>query len=225
MVPMNDQPPPVRVLLVDDDALVRAGLRMILSADPTIDVVGEAADGQAALTAAADLRPDVVLMDIRMPDMDGITATGHLHQLPRAPQVIVLTTFHLDDYVFAALRAGASGFLLKDTAPTNIINAVHTVARGEAMLSPAVIRTLIEHFTNDHADSRRATAAEQLTALTDRERQVAVEIGQGHSNADIASHLYMSEATVKGHVSRLLTKLHATNRVQIAIVVHDAGLV
>ena len=222
---MNVQHGPVRVLLVDDDPLVRAGLRLILSADPTIDVVGEAANGQEALTAAADLRPDVVLMDIRMPDMDGITATGHLHRLPRAPQVIVLTTFHLDDYVFAALRAGASGFLLKDTAATNIVNAVHTVARGEAMLSPAVIRTLIEHFTNDQTDSRRTTAAEQLDELTERERQVAVEIGQGHSNADIASHLYMSEATVKGHVSRLLTKLHTTNRVQIAIVVHDAGLV
>jgi DNA-binding NarL/FixJ family response regulator len=222
---MSDQPGAVRVLLVDDDALVRAGLRMILGADATIDVIGEAANGRDALTQAATLQPDVVLMDIRMPDMDGITATGHLHQLPRAPQVIVLTTFHLDDYVFAALRAGASGFLLKDTAPTNIVNAVHTVAGGEAMLSPAVIRTLIQHFTNDETDSRRTTAAEQLTALTDRERQVAIEIGQGHSNADIATHLYMSEATVKGHVSRLLTKLHATNRVQIAIVVHDAGLV
>jgi len=222
---MNDQPCPVRVVLVDDDALVRAGLRMILSSDATIDVVGEAATGREALTAAADLQPDVVLMDIRMPDMDGITATGHLHQLPRAPQVIVLTTFHLDDYVFAALRAGASGFLLKDTAPTNIVNAVHTVAGGEAMLSPAVIRTLIDHFTDDQTDSRRATAVERLTVLTDRERDVAIEIGRGHSNADIASHLYMSEATVKGHVSRLLTKLRATNRVQIAIVVHDAGLV
>ena len=222
---MNDQPCPVRVVLVDDDALVRAGLRMILSSDATIDVVGEAATGREALTAAADLQPDVVLMDIRMPDMDGITATGHLHQLPRAPQVIVLTTFHLDDYVFAALRAGASGFLLKDTAPTNIVNAVHTVAGGEAMLSPAVIRTLIDHFTDDQTDSRRATAVERLTVLTDRERDVAIEIGRGHSNADIASHLYMSEATVKGHVSRLLTKLCATNRVQIAIVVHDAGLV
>ena len=135
---------------------------MILSSDATIEVVGEAANGRDALTAAAELQPDVVLMDIRMPDMDGITATGHLHQLPRAPHVIVLTTFHLDDYVFAALRAGASGFLLKDTAPTNIVNAVHTVAGGEAMLSPAVIRTLIEHFTNDQTDSRRTTAAEQL---------------------------------------------------------------
>jgi DNA-binding NarL/FixJ family response regulator len=217
---MNDQPGPVRVLLVDDDALVRAGLRMILSSDATIEVVGEAVNGRGALTAAADLKPDVVLMDIRMPDMDGIIATGHLHQLSQAPQIIVLTTFHLDDYVFAALRAGASGFLLKDTAPSNIVDAVHTVAGGEAMLSPAVIRTLI-----DQTDSRRTTAAEQLTALTDRERDVAIEIGRGHANADIAAHLYMSEATVKGHVSRLLTKLHATNRVQIAIVVHDAGLV
>ena len=221
---MNQPGELVRVLLVDDDPLVRAGLRLILSADTTIDVVGEAADGRAALTATAELQPDVVLMDIRMPDMDGITATGHLHQLPRAPHVIVLTTFHLDEYVFAALRAGASGFLLKDTAPTDIIHAVHTVAHGEAMLSAAVTRTLIQHFTNDRTDSRRTIAVEQLKALTDREREVAVEIGHGHPNADIASHLYMSEATVKAHVSRLLTKLDATNRVQVAIIIHDAGL-
>ena len=167
---MNDTISPVRVLLVDDDALVRAGLRMILSADTTIDVVGEAANGRDALTEASRVQPDVVLMDIRMPDIDGITATAHLHQLTRAPHVIVLTTFHLDDYVFAALRAGASGFLLKDTAPTDIIHAVHTVAGGEAMLSPAVTRTLIERFTNDHTDSRRTNAVEQLNVLTDRER-------------------------------------------------------
>ena len=222
---MNDDTNPVRVLLVDDDALVRAGLRMILSADATVEVVGEAANGREAITEAAELHPTVVLMDIRMPDMDGITATEHLRQLPRAPHVIVLTTFHLDDYVFAALRAGASGFLLKDTPPTDIVHAVHTVAGGEAMLSPAVTRTLIERFTNDRTDARRTDAVGQLAALTDREREVAIEIGRGHSNADIANHLYMSEATVKAHVSRLLTKLQATNRVQVAIVVHDAGLV
>jgi len=225
MAVMNDDTNPVRVLLVDDDALVRAGLRMILSADTTIEVVGEAANGREAITAAAELHPTVVLMDIRMPDIDGITATEHLRRLPRAPHVIVLTTFHLDEYVFAALRAGASGFLLKDTPPTDIVHAVHTVAGGEAMLSPAVTRTLIERFTNDRTDARRTDAAGQLAALTDREREVAIEIGRGHSNADIATHLYMSEATVKAHVSRLLTKLQATNRVQVAIVVHDAGLV
>jgi len=222
MASMNDH---VRLLLVDDDPLVRAGLRMILSADTTIEIVGEAATGRAAVTVATQLQPDVVLMDIRMPDMDGITATGHLRQLPRAPHVIVLTTFHLDDYVFAALRAGASGFLLKDTAPTDIVHAVHTVAGGEAMLSPAVTRTLIQRFTGDRTDSRRTTAMHQLTALTERERDIAIEIGHGHSNADIGSHLHMSEATVKAHVSRVLTKLNATNRVQVAIVVHDAGLV
>jgi DNA-binding NarL/FixJ family response regulator len=225
MASMNDDNDRVRVLLVDDDALVRAGLRMILAADTSIEVVGEAANGREAISEAAELHPTVVLMDIRMPDMDGITATEHLHKLPRAPHVIVLTTFHLDDYVFAALRAGASGFLLKDTPPTDIVHAVHTVAGGEAMLSPAVTRTLIERFTNDLTDARRTDAVGQLTALTDREREVAIEIGRGHSNADIATHLYMSEATVKAHVSRLLTKLHATNRVQVAIVVHDAGLV
>ena len=222
---MNDHTGPVRVLLVDDDALVRAGLRMILSADSTIDVVGEAANGRDAITETTARQPDVVLMDIRMPDMDGITATRHLRELRRPPNVIVLTTFHLDDYVFAALRAGAAGFLLKDTPPADILHAVHTIADGDAMLSPAVTRTLIERFTNDLTDSRRTSAVEQLTGLTEREREVAIEIGHGHSNADIATHLYMSEATVKAHVSRLLTKLQAANRVQVAIVVHDAGLI
>ncbi len=224
MVTVN-QHPPVRVLLVDDDALVRAGLRMILSTDDTIDIVGEAANGHDAITAATELEPDVVLMDIRMPDMDGITATARLQQLPRTPHVVVLTTFHLDDYILAALRAGASGYLLKDTAPTAIVDAVHTAAGGDATMSPAVIRTLIERFTDDQTNTRRNTATNQLTALTDRERDVAIEIGHGHSNADIAAHLYMSEATVKTHVSRLLTKLRATNRVQVAIIVHDAGLI
>lgn len=216
--------PTVRLLIADDDALVRAGLRMILAADPTIDVVGEAADGRTAIRAATELRPHVVLMDIRMPELDGIAATELLRSLPEPPQVIVLTTFHLDDYVLAALRAGASGFLLKDTAPTEIVQAVHTVAGGDAMLSPAVTRRLIARFADDTASSRRARAAERLDVLSDREREVAIEVARGASNADVAARLYMSEATVKAHVSRLLTKLDLTNRVQVAILVHDAGL-
>jgi DNA-binding NarL/FixJ family response regulator len=215
---------PVRVLLVDDDALVRAGLRMILSSADDVEVVGEAADGSQVVDAVRAHRPDVVLMDIRMPEVDGITATGRVRALPDPPQVVVLTTFHLDDYVLDALRAGASGFLLKDTPPTEIVQAVRLVAGGEAMLSPAVTRRLIEHFSDGTAAARRTAAQAALRGLSDREREVAVEVGRGRSNAEIASRLYMSEATVKSHGSRLLTKLHVGNRVQIAILVHDAGL-
>jgi len=215
---------PVRVLIVDDDALVRAGLRMILDSSDQLQVVGEAADGSAAVAATLAHRPDVVLMDIRMPDVDGITATSRLRALQQPPHVIVLTTFHLDDYVFRALRAGASGFLLKDTPPQQILEAVRLVAGGEAMLSPAVTRTLIAHFSDNSGIPRKAAAQAALATLSDREREVAVEVGRGRSNAEIGAVLYMSEATVKAHVSRLLTKLDATNRVQIAIVVHDAGV-
>ena len=215
----------VRVLLVDDDALVRAGLRMILGADSSIEVVGEAADGADAVAAVASTQPHVVLMDIRMPQMDGITATAALRALARPPQVIVLTTFGLDSYVLDALRAGASGFLLKDTPPREIVAAVHSVAGGEATLSPAVTRTLIERFTDGGADNRRAQALARLEPLSEREREVAVEVGRGQSNAEVATRLYMSEATVKAHLSKILAKLDATNRVQVAIVVHEAGLI
>ena len=213
---------PVRVLLVDDDALVRAALRMILSAADDLEVVGEAADGAHALEAVAAHRPDVVLMDIRMPRVNGITATERLRALPRPPQVVVLTTFHLDDYVFGALRAGASGFLLKDTPPTEILQAVRTVAGGAAMLSPAVTRTLITRFADGPATNRRADAERRLAVLSDREREVADEVAGGLSNAEIGTKLFMSEATVKAHVSRLLTKLDLANRVQVAILVHEA---
>jgi DNA-binding NarL/FixJ family response regulator len=212
----------VRVLLVDDDALVRTGLRMILSSSEELEVVGEAADGADAVAAVHASRPDVVLMDIRMPGTDGITATAALRRLPDPPHVIVLTTFQADEHVLGALRAGADGFLLKDTAPTEIINAVRLVSAGEAMLSPSVTRTLLSHLGNDGASDRRRQAAERLTVLTDREREVATAVGSGASNAEIAASLFMSEATVKAHVSRLLTKLGVANRVQIAIVVHDA---
>jgi DNA-binding NarL/FixJ family response regulator len=212
----------IRVLLVDDDALVRAGLRMILSSAEEMEVVGEAADGADAVSAAQANRPDVVLMDIRMPIMDGIAATSALRRMANPPHVIVLTTFQADDHVISALRAGADGFLLKDTAPTEIVNAVRLVAAGEAMLSPSVTRTLLAHLGNDEMTDRRRTAAQRLTSLTDRELEVAVAVGTGASNAEIAASLFMSEATVKAHVSRLLTKLDVTNRVQIAILVHDA---
>ncbi len=214
----------LRVLLADDDALVRAGLRTILSAAGDLLVVGEADDGTAAVTAVREHRPDVVLMDIRMPRQNGIAATQAITALDNAPRVIVLTTFHLDEYVFGALQAGASGFLLKDTPPADIIRAVRLVAGGEAMLSPSATRALIDRFGTDPEASRRTAAERALEALTGREREVAAEVAGGHSNADIAAHLYMSEATVKAHLSRVLTKLGAANRVQVAILARDAGL-
>jgi DNA-binding NarL/FixJ family response regulator len=214
----------VRVLLVDDDALVRAGLRLILSSADDLQVVGEADDGAHAVAAVREHRPDVVLMDIRMPQLDGIAATAALRRMDRPPQVIVLTTFQADQQVLSALRSGASGFLVKDTPPDEIINAVRLVASGEAIISPSVTRTLLAHFEDVDASDRRRAAAQRLATLTDRELEVAAAIGTGASNAQVAASLFMSEATVKAHVSRLLTKLDANNRVQIALVVHDAGL-
>ena len=215
---------PVRVLVVDDDALVRAGLSMILSAAADIAVVGEATDGAEVPAAVARHRPDVVLMDIRMPRVDGLAATETMRARDGAPEVIVLTTFDVDEYVLRALRAGASGFLLKDTPPAEILRAVRRVAQGEAMLSPTVTRQLIAHVAAP-APPSRTRAAERLDQLSDREREVALALGRGCSNAEIAADLYMSVATVKAHVSRLLTKLDLNNRVQVALLVHDAGLV
>ena len=174
----------IRVLLVDDDALVRAGLRMILSSSEEMEVVGEAADGAEAVAATQAHRPDVVLMDIRMPGMDGIAATSALRRLASPPHVIVLTTFQADEHVLSALRAGADGFLLKDTAPAEIVHAVRLVAAGEAMLSPSVTRTLLSHLGNDEMTDRRRVAAERLASLTDREREVATAVGSGASNAE-----------------------------------------
>ncbi|PWU56837.1 DNA-binding response regulator [Micromonospora sp. S4605] len=220
---------PVRVLIVDDDPLVRAGLSMILGGVPDLLVVGEAADGSEVPAAVAAYAPDVVLMDIRMPRLDGLAATEALRALPRPPEVLVLTTFDADDQVLRALRAGAGGFLLKDTPPAEIVRAVHRVAAGEATLSPTVTRRLIDHVTGPGPaagpDPRRERALRLLAGLSEREREVAVALGQGRTNAEIAAELYMSVATVKAYVSRLLTRLDLNNRVQVALLVHDAGLV
>jgi len=213
----------VRVLVVDDDALVRAGLTMLLAGADDIKVVGEAADGREVEHAVAEHQPDVVLMDIRMPGMDGLAATEILRRRDSPPEVIVLTTFDADDHVVRALRAGASGFLLKDTPPADIVRAIRAVAAGEPMLSPTITRRLIGHVTGGDGGERRRHARKQLDRLTEREREVAVAIGHGKSNAEISRELYMSIATVKAHVSRLLEKLEFNNRVQIALLAHDAG--
>ena len=207
---------------MDDDALVRAGLRLVLSSAADIEVVGEAEDGVHALAAVREHRPDVVLMDIRMPRMDGITATAALRRLPTPPEVIVLTTYQADEQVLGALRAGAAGFLVKHTPPADIVDAVRVVASGEAMLSPSVTRTLLSHFADAGASDRHREAARRLGLLTERERDVALAVASGASNAEVAAALFVSEATVKAHVSRLFAKLGVVNRVQIAIVVHDA---
>ena len=214
----------IRVLVVDDDALVRAGLSMLLAGADDIDIVGQAADGSEVEHAVAEHQPDVVLMDIRMPGMDGLAATEIVRARDPSPEVIVLTTFDADDHVLSALRAGASGFLLKDTSPADIVRAIRAVTAGEPILSPTITRRLIEHATeSESGERRRHHAHEQLDLLTEREREVAVAIGHGKSNAEISRELYMSIATVKAHVSRLLEKLEFNNRVQIALLAHDAG--
>jgi DNA-binding NarL/FixJ family response regulator len=213
------------VLLVDDEALVRAGLRMILETTEDIGVVGEAEDGRAAIEAVDRLRPDVVLMDIRMPHLDGLAATSAVRAGPGAPAVVVLTTFDTDDAVFRALEAGATGFLLKDTPPEDLLRAVRLAAAGDSMLSPTVTRQVINRFTAEDRTARRREALQRLSGLTEREREVLVEIGRGLPNAEIATTLYMSEATVKSHISHLFDKLGATNRVQLAIAAFRAGLV
>jgi DNA-binding NarL/FixJ family response regulator len=208
---------PIRVLVVDDDPLVRAGLAMILDTTPEITLVAEAADGTEVAQAVAAHHPDVVLMDIRMPRLDGLSATELLRARPDPPEVIVLTTFQADEYVLRALRAGASGFLLKDTPPTKILRAIHRVAAGEPILSPAVTRRLIAHVGTTGGHDRYRHARKTLARLSEREREVAAALGRGESNAQISDDLFMSVATVKAHVSSILTKLDLNNRTQIAL--------
>jgi len=212
----------VRVLIVDDDPLVRAGLTMMLDGADGIEVVGEAADGDGVMAAVDRHSPDVVLMDLRMPRTDGITATRRVRSRQNPPEVIVLTTFDADENVVGALRAGASGFLLKDTSPARIVSAIHRVADGEPILSPHLMRRLMDRATTQAGSLDRARAA--LAALSPREYDVMLAVGQGKTNAEIAGELFMSVATVKAHITHILTKIDVGNRTQIALLAHDAGL-
>jgi DNA-binding NarL/FixJ family response regulator len=215
----------VRVLLVDDEELVRFGLRTVLEAAGDFEVVGEAGDGEAAVAAAHELRPDVVLIDIRMPVLDGLAATRRILALPHPPQVAVLTTFHVDEYVYAALAAGAAGFLLKDTPPREIAAAVRAVADGTATLSPAVTRNLIDSYVDRAATPRRTAARERLAELSDRELEVLRLLADGGSNREIATALFLAEGTVKNHVTNVLAKLGARDRTQAALRGRALGLV
>ena len=214
----------IRVLLADDQALVRAGFRALLDAQDDIEVVGEAADGEAAAALAAQLVPDVVLMDIRMPTRDGLAAAGDIVSNPRLSdvRVVMLTTFDLDEYVFEALRIGASGFLVKDTEPAELIAGVRAVARGDALLSPGVTRRLIMEFA---ARARPPQPVPELDSLTDREREVMALVAEGLSNEGIARRLVVSPATAKTHVSRAMVKLHARDRAQLVVYAYESGLV
>jgi DNA-binding NarL/FixJ family response regulator len=214
---------PVRVLLADDHHLVRSGLRGMLGANDDIEVVGEAANGAEAVALARELRPDLVVMDIRMPVLDGIEATRRLAADPKPPRVLVLTTFDLDEYVYEALRAGAGGFMLKDAPPSQLAEAVRTVAAGEALLAPAVTRRMVERWVRRPTPDAAASAA--LDRLTEREHEVLLQVAAGLSNAEVASALFLSEATVKTHVTRMLAKLGLRDRVQAVVFAYEHGLV
>ena len=215
----------IRVLLADDQRLVRAGFRVLLDAEEGIDVIGEAGDGEAALSLVRQHLPDVVLMDIRMPGMDGLAATEAISSDPdlAGVKVLILTTFELDEYVFEALRAGAAGFLVKHTEPAELVRAVRVVAAGEALLSPSVTRRLIAEFTSRPSRGEAAPAA--LAGLTEREREAVVLVAQGLSNDEIAAEWVVSPATVRTHVSRAMTKLHARDRAQLVVMAYQSGLV
>jgi DNA-binding NarL/FixJ family response regulator len=215
----------IKVLLVDDQALVRAGFRMILDAESGIVVVGEAADGAEAIRQVRDLRPDVVLMDIRMPELDGLEATRRiLASGEDGPRILMLTTFDLDEYVYEALRAGASGFLLKDTPPEQLVSAIHVIAEGDALLSPSITKRVISEFVRGTGPKPQAQFP-RLADLTAREREVLGAIARGLSNAEIAKELFVSETTVKTHVARILMKLHLRDRVQAVVLAYESGVV
>ena len=213
----------VRVVLIDDDPLVRAGLKLMLGGHEGVDFVGEGGDGSEAAALVAEHRPDVLLMDIRMPGKDGLTATEELMTHEDAPRVVILTTFDSDDAVLRALAAGAAGFLLKDTPPDRMLEALKQVAAGEHTLSPSVVSQVIAAATRHRGDPRREDARADLAALNAREKEVAIAIGRGMTNAEISARHYLSLATVKGVVTQIFDKLGLTNRVQVAIKVHDAG--
>ncbi|WP_432559627.1 response regulator [Granulicoccus sp. GXG6511] len=215
---------PTRVLLVDDDPLVRSGLRYLFDAADDLTVVGEAADGDEAITAVQRHHPDVVLMDLRLPRVDGITATARVRALPNPPRVIALTTWDVNDAVLRSLEAGASGFLLKSADPKDILRAVRSVMAGDAVLSPRSTRQLLDHLRADDAVGLRRSAESALGALTDREREVSTAVGLGLSNAEIAARLFIAEATVKAHLSGIQAKLGVRNRVEIAVLAERAGL-
>ena len=213
----------IKVLLVDDQAMVRAGLHMILEAETDIKVTGEAEDGAKAITAARALRPDIVLMDIQMPVMNGLEATRRItHEIEKPPRVLVLTTFERDDYIFEALRAGASGFILKNAPPEDLVNAVRVVAEGNGLLAPSVTRRIISEFASRPP---RPSVKEPVEQLTEREMEVLKLIARGKTNAEIAGELVVSEATVKTHVSNLLTKLGLRDRVQAVVYAYESGLI
>jgi len=216
----------IRVLLVDDQSLVRMGFRMILEAETDITVVGEAGDGAAAVSMTAALRPDVVLMDVRMPGVDGIDATAAITAAGGPAKVLILTTYDLDRYVYAGLRAGASGFLLKDAPPADLLAAIRTVADGAAVLAPSTTRRLIDRFVPLLPDPERTTRRDNLLgALTDREREVFLLLARGQSNREIASELFLSESTIKIHVGHILAKLNVRDRVQAVVLAYESGLI
>jgi DNA-binding NarL/FixJ family response regulator len=217
----------IRVLVADDQVLVRSGFTMLLAGEPDIEVVGEAGNGAECVALVASERPDVVLMDVRMPVMDGLEATRKISEdgSLSATRVLILTTFDLDEYVHEALRAGASGFLLKDTLPTDLINAVRVVAAGDALIAPKITRRLIEEFARRPGAGGVPDASARLDQLTDREREVLETVARGHSNAEIAEALFVSHATVKTHISRLLMKLGARDRAQLVMIAYETGLV